>query len=554
MEESRPIALSDADAIPGAALLRRFLEGSYLYILSALAMIAGCYLLMRTTPAAGGEFLAVLRGLAILQGYEVALILTAALIVRRLGRLDDAFTLLAIELTLLLDPTFFVNNFHTLMQSDRATPMGIHANAACFALVVAKLALLQAVLRIRLSGRAFAAFVLTAAIVYLAPRWLAVKEATLERHAYFFVLTWLMPMLALAMPARDAVLARVRSGEFLTPAQKRHLPGLFLAVPALLLPLHLGESWYVHNLTFYGVYLSPLFVAVALRLALQRTNAERVWPRMFAVDLLAAVALVAALPQVQMSWREVHNTPAPWLNGIAPLAVVGAVVAAVYAIFFLVHGYRPALARVLLLAGAAATMLALRHGALGIASRHPAVPAGLMWVACFAIWLRWRHAATELLLGAATLAVLWMLPVNPSRYFWEYAQGAALVVLALYHRHGGSRTDRLVMALVLVSLGCWRCVVAPGTLTTAVAGAEVLGLALIGWLASERRYTMVAGLQAAAVVVILARPTAGMALVAAGVLLFAAGVWVTFRRERLLRALTPPPVALDPRPDSAESR
>lgn len=546
-----PVVANPAN--PGVALLRRFVEGNYLYVISALVMIAGCYLLMRAAPNGGGEFTAVLRGLAVLQGYELLILGTSALIVRRFSRLDDAFTLLAIELALLLDPTFFVNNFHTLMQSDRATGLGIYANTVCFGLVIAKLLVLQGTLRFRLSPRAFAGFVLVAALVYLSPRWLAVKEATVERHGYFFALCWTLPLLALAMPGVDRVLSSVRNSGFLSPAQRTLLPRLFLVIPALLLPIHLGESWYVHNLTFFGAFLSPLFVAAVLRLATQPAAPERRFGLLLAVDALALVALMLAFPAVSVKWREVHNAPAPWLTGVLPLAMTGFAVAAGYLAFHRTHGTRAALVRVALLAAGALAGAAWRLGAAGAAVRlgdsglesfmrfldaNPAVlPIGV-WLFFAGLWWRFGGAFWEICLGVATLVAAWWLVPDAEQHGWETTQLVVAWLLVVYHRHGKNLPDRLVGAVALAAIGLVRFQQEPGTVTAVAVALECLSLALAGWSLHEWRYKVPAGLQAFGFAVLLAAGLGpAVLLVGAGALLFLGGVAVTFRKERLLAAL-----------------
>jgi hypothetical protein len=93
-----------------AGVAVKFIEWNYFYVVSAVLMMLGCYMLMRSPVIEGSKFAQTLKALLILQGYEILLIVTAVVIVRRLKILDDALTLLLLEMVLLLDPTFFSND------------------------------------------------------------------------------------------------------------------------------------------------------------------------------------------------------------------------------------------------------------------------------------------------------------------------------------------------------------------------------------------------------------------------------------------------------------
>jgi hypothetical protein len=154
---SRPNAEQPA-LRPLPRFLRRLIEVNYCYVVSALLVMIGCYLLMHSQLIEGRFFAHTVKTLMILQIYELAVILTAAAIVRRFGILDDAATLLMIELALLLDPTFFSNSFATMM-----TPEATMVNLVCLLLAPLKLAVLEHALHLRISPRTWAAFLLAVA-------------------------------------------------------------------------------------------------------------------------------------------------------------------------------------------------------------------------------------------------------------------------------------------------------------------------------------------------------------------------------------------------------
>src|SRR5690242_12324013 len=89
---------ADARDLPvGSRLIRSFLGGNYFYVLSACVFMAGCYMLMRSPLVAGTEFIRTLKSFLILQGYELLVIASAIVIVRKLKVLSDAVTLFLIE-------------------------------------------------------------------------------------------------------------------------------------------------------------------------------------------------------------------------------------------------------------------------------------------------------------------------------------------------------------------------------------------------------------------------------------------------------------------------
>src|SRR5690606_29415008 len=107
--------------------------------------------------------------LVVLQGYEVLVIAAALLIARHFRMLNDAFTLLIIEMTLLLDPTFFSNSFFTMLITESHAEQAVMVNVICLMLVPAKLIILSSLARVRLSPRTWLGMGAAAALIYLGP-------------------------------------------------------------------------------------------------------------------------------------------------------------------------------------------------------------------------------------------------------------------------------------------------------------------------------------------------------------------------------------------------
>jgi hypothetical protein len=557
----------------GSRMIRAFLERNYFYILSALLVIAGCYLLMNSTPTAGGEFLKVFKTLAILQGYEVLVLATSIVIVRKLLRLDDAFTLLLIEVALLLDPTFFTNNFFTLMQSDRATELGAWTNAGCLLLVPLKLALLQVYLRFRLSPRGFFAFCAIATLVYLGPYALVSNSepGQTAKHALLFVYLWTIPFLLWLLPQRDRMLSwQTEATGFLSPGQLVWLPRLFILIPIPVLMLHAGETWFVHKLAFFGAFLSPLLVAAAVRLC-ARVRQSQLLPRLLLVDCLLATAMLFSLPVFHGDWKEVYNLPPDWLRSKLSMAIPFVAVNLVYVLFFVRTRYRPALWRVGALAFLGLCAAVVHTGVVGAAAGE--VMRALQWMLRFLV----AHFDIFLLLAWILLVLQWVLRPGPVIAFFagvysvlfaagqlpapldntgEIIQVLLLFLIGWSHVFQGEKARRAQrrMALVVAALAVARLVLEPEPLSSVIVLAEGIAFLLIGILLRDWRMGAVGGLALAALAFTQGGGSAADAvspaslLVALGFLLFAAGVVVTFQKKRLLSALearAPRPVLVE---------
>jgi hypothetical protein len=174
----------------GAGFARRFVEVNYFYLLSAMLIILGCWLMMPDHEEEGERFSRTLTSLLILQGYELLVIAAAVWIVSRLKFLSDAFTLMVVELVLLFDPTFFSNSFFTLGVVEGMVARCAWVNAGCLALAPLKLWLLARLLHLRLAPGTWVGLSVAAAVVYLAEGPLAL-DRPLEFHAaYLYGLAW----------------------------------------------------------------------------------------------------------------------------------------------------------------------------------------------------------------------------------------------------------------------------------------------------------------------------------------------------------------------------
>lgn len=275
-------------------LARQCVAGNYLYLASAALMLLGCYGIMRTGVLGGaGAFGRTFRALAVLQGYEVLVIATAAIVAARLRALDDALTLLLAEIALLLDPTFFSNSFATMPGAE-----GAWINAGCAVLAVAKFGLVGWLLGLRFHRRTWAAFVVAFVVAYgagHAPSADRVTALGMPFATYCYVLLWMPLLVAILLPGRGKRM-RLQAGG---PHHKGVLPdgeegaaaqaggphhngvspmawridagrlastdGALFVVPLVVLAAHAIEAAVVDDKAFSFIELAPIVLAVAVQ-------------------------------------------------------------------------------------------------------------------------------------------------------------------------------------------------------------------------------------------------------------------------------------------------
>lgn len=551
---------------------RRFIETNGFYILSALLMILGCYLLMRTGLAPGLEFHHTLRSLVILQAYELLVILSAVAIVRRFARLGDAMTLLGIELALLFDPTFFSNSLFTFI-SQR--PGGVWVNLACFALVPLKLGLLLAALRLRLTRGMAAAFLLAAAFVYLGEGPLSRDDLPVSHAVYHLLLAWALVALAAVIPARSRLFTVTAADpRHITPGQARALSLLLLALPLINVATHFLESLHVHQIPTYLFLGTPLAIAVAV-VALK--NASRPFTALLVTDVCVVLALLFSASPLSLEGKTVVHEATllpPLLEETRLLLAVAALAStALYLTAWLRLRQRAALGRVALLAAATVIDVLIRLGVAGHAAAqtraafgwmhaHPGVCFAGAALAALALAL-WRRrgllalAAAQLLL----LALAGLLPGGRAAWPVEITEALLLTLLLASHllRSPVLASARDVMGFTLAILAAIRFHQDP----TVVSGLAALGLATallaLGGLTRfwPHLFNGAALLLATAWIAWRASglhlPLAVYVL-ASGLALFVAGLLVTCRKEAGPRRLTAPSAAAIAPGPGAEDR
>ena len=403
---------------PDQGLFQRFIAGNYFYFFSAALMLLGCYMMMHATALTSAIFLHALKTLLILQGYEVLVIATSLVIVWRLKTIDDAFSLLLVELLLLLDPTFFSNSFFTILKNDHTmlATQGVLVNVVCFVLVPLKLAILQRGLKLRFSNGCWAAFIFAAVFAYLAEGPLSRRMPLpfLTGATYHYLLAWGPLLLAfLAPPLKKMAVSTSADAQHITPERLKALGVLLIVLPLVVIVAHLVESARVHELKLYPFDFAPLALAIGVILIRQIDFEIVVGKRnlLLLVDACAIAALllssrwfnpVLITGKARVIGYAVETLPSFPMTGF-PLILGGAGVIGLYLLFYAHFRYRPALYRVMLLALAGGAAFAASFDAV----RH--------FVAESWVWLRrvLIHAA-----DLAKIAAQHVFAILQSAYMW----------------------------------------------------------------------------------------------------------------------------------------
>ena len=412
-------------------MLRRTIEGNLCYLVSAVLVMLGCYLLMQRAIGDGLYFYYTLKTLLILQFYELLVIGTAVIVVRRLGTLGDAAMLLMIEMVLLLDPTFFSNSFATM-----ELPAATLVNGLCLALVPLKLEFMRRGLRLEASRSAWGAFMIAAVVAYQV-EGLMIREMAGQRVLMlYYALCWVPLLLALMQrPTGTQLSAAERGSGFVTRSQLVWLNRVVVLAPMAIVVAHCLESATVHEdrIRLYAFHFAPIVLALGW---MGLVNAPAAIPRAalarLDVAVVGAIALTLPLfnsmiPEVKISSVTLPRDTAPafmadgtvlWLTATVAIGLYGWAMARLQD--------RRIYRRVAVVASIILIQAAYRHGWMEIVGgatvdvmesvgfwmrAYPWIVASALWLGMVALFVKYPHALT--FLGAtvpALLGVVWMLP------------------------------------------------------------------------------------------------------------------------------------------------
>ncbi|MBI3829153.1 MAG: hypothetical protein HY291_06535 [Planctomycetes bacterium] len=254
-------------SLNAAAITERFLErlrrDNIFYLLSALLMLSGCYLvcvphLVTLKREAGG--LVVLLGT--INVYEALVVFACRFICRNAPRSREGSTLLVVALLFLLDVTFTIN---ACLSID--TAFGISVASASLLLALLKLFALERGARFPVFGSLKIFLIPAIAFLYSFQGVLALyPQGTLAWRAAASCAVWLafgaLPLLLLWRPWRVDHAAPAAPSDpepwWQTESFKRMAAALSLVLIGLQL---LGQTW-VHRAPLHAVFAVPLLLSL----------------------------------------------------------------------------------------------------------------------------------------------------------------------------------------------------------------------------------------------------------------------------------------------------
>lgn len=525
--------------------VRAFLEGNYFYVLSAVLMMWGCYLLMPRSILDAEQFQKRLEALLLLQGYELLVIVTALVIARRFTTLGDAFTLLVVELTLLFDPTFFSNAFFTLNTADAR-----FVNLACLALVPVKLALLAYWLQVRLPIRVWCGLIAAAILVYFVPVGFMNPSMPVTHFSLLFALIIGVFSLVVIFPhLGTSETKEMDARERMTERQRKWLGAYLIAIPTLVAASHLVEIRMVYDIPFFPIFLVPAFLAVGFLLVrgLHAQTRDEPADKMYLSDLPLGFALLSAIPMLNQDMNTCvpqSYVPPVWLYSPAPLfgGLIG--VAAIYGYLWFRTGQRCASHRAIGLAGCAILYLVYRSQLPEwIALQGMAHPTVAVWIAAAlmsAIAYRFQYFPVWCLAGMGLFgAILQPLPGPLYLRIAEFGQGFFLLLVFLYYRFGDPRNEKAIAAFLVITIGLIHLAVQPGYRTAGTAGLHAVGFVFAGWYLRNPAFLFLGSAETLLLILLaLYRSPVGqtpsLAAITGSLLVFGLAIAVTFQKSALM--------------------
>jgi len=242
-------------------VVRFFMETNCLYLLSALLLLIGAYLMIHSEILSSNHTVKTFQIYGIIQCYEIALIAIFLYVVRKLKVPEDGLVLAGIEILLFLDPLFFNNVFYTISMRIGLLSgvLGLALLAAKF-LIVFKLGGLPFIPR--LNGAIFA----TAAFTYFYPVVL-VKDfyGGFAATAYYY-LCWMPFLLTLVIPEIKNAVEKMSEASPFSDKQKK---GFLVAVSMILMYVilsHLYESHGVFDMDSRVLFGTPFLLSLCILL------------------------------------------------------------------------------------------------------------------------------------------------------------------------------------------------------------------------------------------------------------------------------------------------
>ncbi len=512
-----------------------FIRGNYFYVLSAVAFLAGCYLLINAPFITGAVFLRTLKSFLVLQGYEALLLATAGLITWKLGRGGDVTTLFLIALVLMFDPTFFGNAFYTIRQGvPPAWPITVCGLS--LVAVFAKFEIFRRLLHLAVNWRYLAGFTIAACVVWLAGLIFRGDIAPANIIWYSYALAW------------SALVVTAVIGE---PAPACHLPGdarpgnkfsrFVCLVPPLLCAIHQIELTQVFDLPFAAWLLSPYFIATAyvfIRAAKPDTTPAEWY-------ILADFILAGALYVSLLTGDErtvITGTSLP-----VPVAVTGLAIAGVFAYGYWRHRSTIALKHLVVYSSAVIFGTVVYLGIPVISNWE--IPDFLRSIVSYHTLQFLLAAAFGALAVIKKRAIFWLfaawaligfvfgvIPGGYGSWGMEMFQAILAALFIYYYATGASTEELRKTATLLIAAGLVRAVFFPNPVALTVLLIESAVYIALSRKLKDFYYALwgaiglvVVGGNVAEDVFKNLHPS--IIALAVGLILFAIGIFVTFRKS-----------------------
>jgi len=274
-------------------VLRTAIDYNVIYLLSALFVLLGCLQLMNGPSMATGSVLGkTVMLLAVLQAYELVLLLVGYSVYKRQGNDHDGLMLAVIMLLLLFDPTFFNNRLYTCADSVVG---GLLANLVVLGLAAFKLHVIVRHTCIPFTERFAATLLGAAGFVFLSPALFHAAPAE-QRPFLLFLLCAVVPLVPLCLTrprGEDEGTCPDRPWSSLHHRFEKYA----FFIPSLLIPLHLYELGQIYDQPFLPAVLP--WALLALGAGLMKLGGEfgqASWVHVVLVTAAVATAGLTSAP------------------------------------------------------------------------------------------------------------------------------------------------------------------------------------------------------------------------------------------------------------------
>jgi hypothetical protein len=241
------------------------------YLLSALCMIAGCYLLNSGLALHTGELPRLLLLIGTLDVYEMLLIALGLYLIHNRGVIRDGTTLLLLEAPFLVDLAFLNAEIAQI-----PGPIGLWLNVLMFGLALLKVTIILRVLFGRLPIRPFAVIAFELTFLFALPTvFKAIAHNGALSDGQFYSAWFLVALVPVIYELQSRLLGDYPSdaNDSGDAMHRIFIRRLYVGLPFLSLVAHVGMLHWVYNVTFHRADAAWLLMGLTVSLA--RVNPNR---------------------------------------------------------------------------------------------------------------------------------------------------------------------------------------------------------------------------------------------------------------------------------------